>query len=147
MRVVIFSLIVILCVQCSPSNRNHEWPMYRGDALGSKYANLDQINVDNVMDLQLRWTYSSGDAREGNGSTIQCNPVMVDGLLYVTTPKLRLVALDAASGEERWTFDPYQGAEPSVVSRGVTHWEGPNGSRIYYGTGPHLYCLDAATVD
>ncbi len=146
-RRLIWLLLLPLILQCTRRDAGQEWQMYSADFAGSKYSPLDQIHVDNVNSLKLAWRYQCGDARDNNGSTIQCNPIMVGGRLYITSPALQLIALEATSGAEHWSFDPYQGAKPSGVSRGVTHWRGPNGSRIYYGTGPHLYCLDAVTGD
>src|SRR6266536_6324683 len=84
-----------------------EWPMH-GGTNNLRYSPLSQINRDNVTKLQVAWTYDSHDAFKG--SEMQSNPVVVDGLLYATTPTLKVVALDAATGRERWKFDPSGGA-------------------------------------
>ena len=73
-----------------------------------RYSPLAQINRDNVARLQVAWTYDSHDAFKG--SEMQSNPVVVDGVLYVTTPTLKVVAVDAATGREIWKFDPSGGA-------------------------------------
>ena len=121
-----------------------EWPAYLGDDASSQYSALDQINVDNVGELVLAWTYRSGDADPEDRSQIQCNPVIVDGVLYGTSPQLKLFALDAATGEERWRFDPFDGEFGSFglgVNRGVTLWR----DRVVYGAGEKLYAVDKDT--
>ncbi len=84
--------------------RSADWPVYNGDTEHMHYSTLDQITPDNVTRLRVAWTYETHD--EFLGSEMQANPIVIDGVLYATTPKLRVVALDAASGRELWSFDP-----------------------------------------
>ena len=86
------------------------WPSYLGDTASSQYSELKQVHRGNVAQLQPAWTFRTGDARE-NRSQIQCNPLVIDGVLYGTSPQLKLFALDAASGKELWRFDPFGGDE------------------------------------
>ena len=83
------------------------WPG-NGGPNNIRYAPLTQINRENVGLLKMAWTYDSHDAFKD--SEMQSNPIVVDGVLYVTTPKLRVVALNAETGREIWTFDPSGGA-------------------------------------
>jgi quinoprotein glucose dehydrogenase len=96
-----------------------EWPLHGGTD-NIRYSPLTQINRANVARLQVAWTYDSGDAFKG--SEMQSNPVVVGGVLYVTTPTLRVAAVDAASGRELWTFDPAAGSgvRTRFRHRGVT---------------------------
>ena len=68
----------------------------------TRYSTLDQINRENVQKLQVAWTFDTGDVFEG--SEMQCNPIIVHGVLFATTPKLRVIALDAATGKQRCRF-------------------------------------------
>src|SRR5713226_7178954 len=70
-----------------------DWRIYHGGAEGIHYSALDQINRGNVAKLEVAWTFDTGDAF--TGSEMQCNPIVVDGVLYATTAKLRVIALDA----------------------------------------------------
>ncbi len=127
------------------------WQVYHGDSAGTHYSGLDQINRSNVHRLQVAWTFRSGDHRGDNTSQIQCNPIIVDGVLYGTSPGLKVVALDGAAGEPRWTFDPFASAgeteEASAlhVNRGVAYWESGRDRRILFTAGFRLYSLDAVT--
>ena len=76
-----------------------EWRVYAGSPAGMRYSTLGQINRANADRLQVAWTFDTGDAFAN--SEMQCNPIMVDGVLYVTTPKFRMIALDAATGKQR----------------------------------------------
>ena len=88
---------------------------------------LTQINATNVSRLQVAWTYDSHDAFKG--SEMQSNPIVVDGVLYATTPTLKVVAVDAATGAEIWKFDPSGGATAAArVPPSRRH--GPQGSRV-----------------
>lgn len=140
--IAIGCIVAALALGCSPSSV--DWPAYLGDSASSQYSALSQISVDNVSQLALAWTYRSGDADPENRTQIQCNPIIVDGVLYGTSPQLKLFALDAASGEELWRFDPFDGAYRSFglgVNRGVTLWE----DRIVYGAGEKLYAVSKDT--
>ena len=121
------------------------WTSYAGDPGHSRYSSLDQINADNVNRLQLIWRYDAGDA-ESAGSQIQCNPIVVDGVLFGTTSKLKVFALNAATGEELWRFDPYAGSiSGQGINRGVSHWQSGDDQRVLFTAGPYLYALNAGT--
>src|SRR5207253_7087231 len=85
-----------------------EWPTHGGNPAHTQYSPLAQINTMNVSRLKVAWVYHTGDHREDNRSQIQCNPIIVDGVLYATSPQIKVFALDAATGKERWTFDPFK---------------------------------------
>ncbi len=125
-----------------------DWPAYQGDPGRNQYSSLRQIHRGNVGRLEVAWVYRAGDADPGNRSQIQCNPLVIDGVLYGTTPRIRAFALDAATGRELWTFDPW-GVEGRVdalgVNRGVAYWASGGDRRILYTAGHFLYALDADT--
>lgn len=129
-----------------------EWRHYLGDRARSHYAPLEQIDRDNVDRLELAWSYDTGPL-EGTLSQIQCNPIVVDGLLYGTTSRAHVFALDAVTGRERWRFDPTEhGSAAQGHNRGVVHWEGPEPApggerrgRILAASGQDLWALDART--
>jgi quinoprotein glucose dehydrogenase len=99
--------IVVPLVVAAAVDRDQDWPVYGGPG-NARHSPLTQINRTNVSDLQVAWTYDSHDAF--TGSEMQSNPIVVGGLLYITTPTLKVVALDAATGREVWKFDPSGGA-------------------------------------
>ena len=118
-----------------------EWPAYLGDAGATHYSTLSELTPENVARLQPVWTWRSGDMR-GNKTQNQCNPLMVEGVIYVTTPGLAVAALDAATGQQRWRFESGQTAG---LSRGLATWTDGMQRRIYFGAGRYLHALDAAT--
>ncbi len=122
-----------------------EWRSYGGGSENTHFSALNQINRTNVKKLQFAWTYDTGDAFEG--SEMQCNPIVVKGFLYGTSPKMRVFALDAATGKEIWSFDPNEGRKSLGKSRnrGVTFWEGDGAPRIYFGFQNWLYAVNAKT--
>ncbi len=71
---------------------NRDWPEYLGDKARTHFSPLKQVNTSNVRRLQVAWTYHAGDARDDNLSQIQCNPVVVGGVLYGTTPQLNMTS-------------------------------------------------------
>ncbi len=142
------SLVLAGCSTASPPTTDHAWPAHGGDVGHGQFSRASQITPDNVSQLQVAWTYRTGDARADNRSQIQCNPIVVDGVLYGTSAQLKVFALDAATGAERWVFDPYAGEPPREnvhVNRGVTHWTDGTSARIFSSAGQWLFAIDAAT--
>ncbi|ODU02604.1 MAG: glucose dehydrogenase [Planctomycetes bacterium SCN 63-9] len=131
------------------------WPGVGNDPGCMRYSTLDQINRSNVTRLKPAWTYHTGELKDGKGKTIECTPIVVDGVMYLTTGYLRLVALDGATGKELWQFNPLKDhPSPHVptsggVNRGCAYWSDgkPGGERrIIHGTSDgRLFSLDAAT--
>ena len=125
-----------------------EWPVYGGGPESIRYSSLAQINRDNVKRLKVAWTF---DASDGVGSSeLEVNPIVVHGVLYATTVSLNVVALNAATGELLWRFDPYHGRAVrggGGRTRGVTYWSDERGgdARIFVGVQQFLYALDAKT--
>ncbi len=117
-----------------------DWPV-NGGPDNIRYTTLSQITPANVSKLQLAWSYDAHDAFAD--SEMQSNPIIVDGILYATTPKMRVVALDAATGKEVWSFDPAQGAAPGrhYRHRGVTLYK----DRVFFTYRNFLYALDRRT--
>ena len=103
-----------------------DWGIYRGDKKGNQYAELAQIHAANVHRLRPAWEYHTGDS--GNRTSMYANPIMIDGLVYVSTPSLNAAALDAVTGEEVWFFDASKHNEKQQVlqgrNRGLVYWEG-----------------------
>jgi quinoprotein glucose dehydrogenase len=135
-----------LVVHAAPAGR--DWPTYLGDSASSQFSTLGQINPGNAHRMKVAWIYRSGDARPDGRSQIQCNPVIVDGVLFGTTPLLKLVALNAATGRELWRFDPFalDGAGEALgVNRGVVCWGDGEDRRILFTAGHHLFAVDART--
>ena len=86
------------------------WPSVGGDAGGTRHSPLTQITPDNVADLEVAWTYHTGefaDGKEGRPrGAFEATPILADGTLYLCSPTNRVIALDAESGAERWVHDP-----------------------------------------
>jgi quinoprotein glucose dehydrogenase len=137
--------VVALLAGCSS---DFDWAAYLGDPSSSHYSRLQQIDTANVRELRVAWIHRTGDADPENRSQIQCNPIVVDGVLYGTSPRLALFALDAATGEELWRFDPFSGEYRLFgigVNRGVVYWKEGSDERILYTAGEKLYAVDART--
>lgn len=138
-----------------------EWPAYGRDPGGARYSPLTDINRANVTELRVAWTYRTGDVSDGaktaETSQFQATPIMVDGMLYISTPYNRVIALDAETGAERWTYDPKIDLSvpygDGLTCRGVSTWLDRRGNsgeacrrRIFIATNDgRLIALDAAT--
>jgi len=139
-----------------------EWPSYGGDPGGARYSTLDDIRADNLSQLEIAWTYRTGDVADGKGkfeetSAFELTPLMVDGTLFACTPFNRVLALDPETGAKRWDFDPgidlTANYANQFVCRGVATWLDPDRGdgeackrRIFTATNDaRLFALDAAT--
>lgn len=131
-------------------DKNADWPKYGGNSAGNRYSELTQINTQNVHQLQLAWEYDTGENNDpdGKGRDIQCQPIVVDGTMYGTTPNLKLFAIEAATGKKKWNFDPF--SIPAIKKtahpmRGVVYWEDGRDKRILYSIGSNLLAINAIT--
>ncbi|MAE68285.1 hypothetical protein CL635_00535 [bacterium] len=142
-----FSLVIWSCIGifgCSSKQDPYTtWETYQGDPGSNQYSSLGQINKGNVDQLEVVWVYQTGDSL-GQQSQIQCNSIIVDDILYATSPAIKLIALQAATGELLWEFDPALDFSPHV-NRGVTYWESGNDKRILFTAGSLLFAIDAIT--
>ncbi|MEE8475566.1 MAG: pyrroloquinoline quinone-dependent dehydrogenase [Myxococcota bacterium] len=136
------------------------WPIYAGDAGGSRYSPLAEIRPDNVSALEVAWTYRTGDlvdevTRRRNHS-FQATPILLDDALFFCTPRSRVVSLEAETGSERWVFDPevdLSRRHYNLNCRGVAFWLDPAAAPeahcrlgIYVATADaRLIALDADT--
>ena len=136
----------LLSAQRTP--RSAGWETYAGDALGRRYSPLAQINTTNVSMLKLAWQYDVADATTGSvgaAGRSQAVPIFVRGILYTSTARRTIVALDPATGTEIWKYQLDKGGAPN---RGVSYWPGDRRSpaRIFAGTTDgRLLALDAVT--
>lgn len=142
--IVLFPALLTLFLLACKDNQSVDWPIYGGTPNADRYTKLDQIDSANVDQLQVAWTYRTGD-NDSLPADFQCHPIIVKGVMYLTSPKIKLIALDAATGAERWKFDPFENREPEVhASRGVVYWEKENDSRILFTAGARLYAINAS---
>lgn len=124
---------------------NTDWAIYGGANEQTRYSKLTQINRSNVTELKPAWSYDTEDGFKG--SEFQCSPLVIGGVLYGTTPKLRVLALAADTGKLLWRFDPHEGRDYTRKSRnrGLTYWTDGKESRLYFAVQNLLYALDPKT--
>ncbi|MGD8163212.1 glucose/quinate/shikimate family membrane-bound PQQ-dependent dehydrogenase [Pantoea sp. FN0307] len=108
-----------------------DWPAYGRDQAGTRYSPLTQINEKNVKDLQVAWTFRTGDLKTPNDPgeiTNEVTPIKIRDTLYLCTAHQILFALDATTGKEKWKFDPDLKSNPTfqhITCRGVSYHEAP----------------------
>jgi glucose dehydrogenase len=131
------NLLVTASVVVAAASGN-DWSSYHGDAAGTHYSTLRQIDRKNVSKLREVWRYESPDA----GPT-QSTPLIVDGVMYVVSAKQKVIALDATNGKVRWIFD--SGVGTGNPTRGLAWWSEGDQRRVYASVGPYIYSIDAKT--
>ncbi len=139
-----FTITVVLVLNAVAVAQTVDWPVYLGGPDSSQYSPLNQINRDNVGKLEVAWTYDSDPDIDTPRGQIQCNPIIVNGTMYATSPLLKVFALDAATGAEHWVYD-LENKSPPGVNRGVTYWADGEDRRILFAANSHLHALDADT--
>ncbi len=129
MRAITLLLLAAAAAGCASQGPNTDWRVTGGDAGNTRYSTLDQINRANVAQLRVAWVYHTGDMPAhgpwGGASEIQATPIVIDGVLYTTTPALAVIALHAESGKLIWRFDP----RTTHHARRTTHGLFPRQSR------------------
>ena len=98
--------LLLLATGCASQGPNTDWRVAGGDPGNTRSSPLDQINTTNVAQLRVAWVYHTGDLPPDGHGEIQATPIVVDGVLYTTTPALAVIALHAESGTLLWRFDP-----------------------------------------
>ena len=162
----------VVNIQAQTGERSGEWHFFGGDSGSTKYSSLDLIDKENVANLEIAWRWESVDGRfnidqlmseypnllvandVSNVSidSLKAAPLMVDGVIYISTPFYQAAAIDAASGETLWAHDPrsYASGIPIMMlgfsSRGLAFWSEGEQSRVIWGTGDgYLLQVDAVT--
>ena len=162
----------VVNIQAQTGERSGEWHFFGGDSGSTKYSSLDLIDKENVANLEIAWRWESVDGRfnidqlmseypnllvandVSNVSidSLKAAPLMVDGVIYISTPFYQAAAIDAATGETLWAHDPrsYASGIPIMMlgfsSRGLAFWSEGEQSRVIWGTGDgYLLQVDAVT--
>src|SRR5205809_559260 len=128
--------LLLLAAGCASQGPNTDWRVAGGDPGNTRFSPLDQINTTNVAQLRVAWVYHTGDLPPDQHGEIQATPIIVDGVLYTTTPALAVIALHAESGTLLWRFDPRtthdaRRTDISHVNRGVVYWADAGDVRAY----------------
>ena len=120
----------------SAAPNSADWPSYGGNAAGTRYSSLTQINRSNVATLKQAWRFDLSSA-----AGLENQPIVIDGILY-TVGDGKVLALDAATGKEKWSFAP---TPPLVGTRGQAWWSDGKESRLFASSGNFVYSIDPAT--
>lgn len=154
----IFYLLLLLLNSCKNDSKDtslktlvigKDYPAYGGNNFNNRFSPLSQINAENVNQLEIAWQYFANDLPDTAGGKprrvreTQCQPIVVNGILYATSAELNLFALNAATGKQIWKFKPDLTNQPGHVNRGVAYWENKGDKRIFYTAGFYLYGIDA----
>ncbi|HCL72754.1 MAG: pyrroloquinoline quinone-dependent dehydrogenase [Gammaproteobacteria bacterium] len=160
-KLISISSVIILASSVITANAQG-WPSYGGDNGSSKYSPLDQISAENVDQLEIVWEWLSLDnatvasnLADGNNRAVpagyKATPLVVDGIMYVSTSFGRVVALDAANGELRWSFDTraWEAGRPMNLgynTRGVAYWARGDKKRLFFATyDSYLWSIDVVS--
>ena len=136
------SALLVLAASPPAAAQDHKtWRDYGGASDSAQYSALAQINRANVSQLEVAWTYPTGD-----NNRYFFNPIVVDGVMYVLARNNSIIALDAATGHEIWARPPEPGTT-IITSRGINYWESKDRSdrRLLYASNHFLRAIDAQT--
>ncbi len=151
-------MVMVLPIQAQSAQRGQDWPVYGGDPGGMKYSPLTQINRGNVHELELAWIWETGEQpipvprrpfrdQPVTPGPFQVTPLMIKDTLYLSTPYHRVVALDANTGRDLWSYDPraYEWGATALHHRGVATWTDGTERRVFINSRWRLIALDAMT--
>ena len=117
---------------------SYDWPVYGGTSQNDHFSPLKQINRSNVQQLEVAWSFDTGET-----GGLQTSPIVVQGVLYGITPSQKVFAVDAATGKLLWKFD--SGIKGTQPDRGLAYWSDGKASRILVAVMNFVYALDATT--
>jgi quinoprotein glucose dehydrogenase len=127
-------------------NQNRTWSVYKADENSSNYSPLNQITTSNVSQLRPTWTFTMDDKPAGSQpGRSECNPIVIDGVLYAASANQWAYAVDATTGKQVWSFDPLDSKHGGEVNRGLTYWENGDDKRILMSANNFLFALNAKT--
>src|SRR5690349_3366143 len=158
----IFFILTIFTSAAYAQQQFSGWNAYGGDAGGTRYSSLTQINAANVHDLKPAWTFRTGELDTYKGTKViekaafEATPVLVDNTLFFSTPTCRVFAVDPVTGKQKWMYDPKLNLNDfysEITTRGVSAWPSVNDKnnkkakrRIFIGAlDGRLIALDAAS--
>lgn len=150
-------LFLVICIMvsfcsCSRNKKYTGWAVTGGGKENLRYSSLKQIDTGNVSKLEIAWIYHSENNDSNAFGVMECNPIIIDSTLYGVSPKLKLFAINAATGKEKWQFDPADSLSNKTwhrksvnMNRGVAYWAGGSDKRIIYTVGPVVFEVNALT--
>jgi len=151
----LFLLLIPFVQSCTSSESNTEysqWKVANGTKAATHYSSLKEIDTSNVTKLEVAWIYHSENGDTTKNGPMECNPIIVDNVMYGVSPKLKLFAVDAATGKEKWHFDPADSTVNKTwprrsvnMNRGVAYWEDGDDKRIIYTVGSVAFAVNAVT--
>lgn len=139
--VLLLAVLAVIAFRHSETDTvtGSNWGEYLGGPDRNHYSTLQQINAANVNQLKVAWQYRTLDSGQ-----IQCNPIIINGVMYGMTSSTQPFAINAVTGQELWR-KPKGGKDGASSSRGLSYWEEGDDKRILYTNGPWLYAVEAAT--
>ncbi|NHE58805.1 outer membrane protein assembly factor BamB family protein [Cyclobacterium plantarum] len=145
--VILGTLLLLGSGACTQNRGTYSnWGIYKADGESSSYSPLDQINKENVSKLTLEWVFEPNDTiADGRPQNSESNPIIIEDVLFTTSARGRLFAVDAVTGLLKWSFDPFDGERGGGIKRGVTYWEDGPDKRILFTGGDKLFAIDAST--
>ncbi|HEY9258198.1 PQQ-binding-like beta-propeller repeat protein [Chitinophaga sp.] len=151
-HVVMVAVLVCLWACSNPRPAITTWETTGGSKMNNRYSDLTQIDTTNVSLLEVAWVYHTEKKDSTKFGPMECNPIIIDGVLYGVSPKLKLFAVDAGTGEEKWRFDPADSVMNKTwhrnsvnMNRGVAYWAEGEDKRIIYTVGPIVFEVNATT--
>jgi quinoprotein glucose dehydrogenase len=139
------ALLLTHTATASSAQERRGWPAYQGGPDNIHYSTLSQVNRSNVKNLAVAWILDTKDPVPNR--EMYCNPLVIDGVIYVLSPKVNLIAADAATGRELWRFDPFGGRRVLGTHRirGLSYWSDGKRGHIFFAARHQLYAIDAKT--
>ncbi|NKI26928.1 PQQ-binding-like beta-propeller repeat protein [Arenibacter sp. 6A1] len=153
-RHIVICILISIFSSCKKDPVYTKWEVTGGGKENLKFSHLDQIDTSNVVQLEIAWVYHSEDRDSTKFGPMECNPIIIDDILYGVSPKLKLFAIDAATGKQKWSFNPADSLQNKKwhrnsvnMNRGVSYWQEGEDKRILYSVGPIVLAVDATSGD
>jgi quinoprotein glucose dehydrogenase len=147
-KLIIPLVLCALFTSCGGEKTDYtRWENYGGTKDAARYSALNQLDTNNVKNISVAWEFHTGEIDTANKTQMQCQPIIVDGIVYGATPKKNFFAVEGATGKLLWTFKPAEFIVDSTpwwggTNRGVTYWSEKEEKRLFVTVGPFLFALN-----
>lgn len=142
-------LIISACHISENTDYSH-WNTYGGTKDAARYSSLSEIDTLNVQNLEIAWTFKTGELDSTSKTQIQCNPIIIDSVMFGGTPQKNIFAINAATGRLIWLFKPSEHIIDETpywagTVRGVTYWQEKSEKIVFASVGAYLFALNPDT--
>ena len=150
---LLICIVLLGCMRSGLHKTYTDWRVTGGGKENLHYSSIKQIDTSNIQNLEIAWIYHTENKDQSRFGAMECNPIIIDSVMFGVSPRLKLFAINARTGKELWTFNPADSIANKTwhrnsvnMNRGVAYWAEGEDKRIIYTVGPVAMEVNASTL-